>query len=146
MEAQGAVMGGMSSMAAGAAGRMYAAGTRVQAPSKGGAVVGPKTRPNYGRQGEAYLSPRERNILQEENIMLAGYGSKGVGGDYFRARGHIPNFNRKSVASETIGALTGGYMPGKIEKMQMPGLGTVTYNSLIHLNSLKQEKNTNREL
>ena len=140
MEAQGAVLGGVSQMAAGAATRMFATGTRVAAPTRGGAITSPRSGPSYKRVPEAYLPVGGRQIAQQENLQLGGFGTQPVGGSFFtsggrtsggrfHARGHIPNFNRKSVASETIGAITGGYMPGRIQKMQMPGLGTVTYNS-----------------
>ena len=45
-----------------------------------------------------------------------------------KAFGHVPNFNRTDATMETIGAISGGYMPGKIQQMNIPGLGKITYN------------------
>ncbi|NBO17600.1 MAG: hypothetical protein EBV07_01795, partial [Proteobacteria bacterium] len=42
-----------------------------------------------------------------------------------KSAGFIPNFS----IDEIFGALAGGYTPGNIRKMNMPGEGTITYNS-----------------
>ena len=44
------------------------------------------------------------------------------------SNGFVPNYNRKNEQAEVIGALQGGYMPGKIDTMQIQGIGRVTYN------------------
>ncbi len=43
-----------------------------------------------------------------------------------RAGGHIPNFSKDQ---ERAGALAGGYSPGAVKTMQMPGQGEVMYNT-----------------
>ena len=40
-----------------------------------------------------------------------------------RAQGHIPNFNKQDTMAESVGAALGGYKPGQIKNMDMPGLG-----------------------
>ena len=44
------------------------------------------------------------------------------------SNGFVPNYNRKNEQAEVMGALQGGYMPGKIDTMQIQGIGRVTYN------------------
>ena len=56
---------------------------------------------------------------------LIGRGVSTKGGSLKASAGFIPNFS----ASEVYGALAGGYAPGNIRKMNIPGEGNVTYNS-----------------
>jgi TP901 family phage tail tape measure protein len=58
------------------------------------------------------------------NLVNRGVTSKG-GSLKVKSAGFIPNFN----AQEIYGALAGGYTPGNIRKMNIPGQGNVTYNS-----------------
>lgn len=58
------------------------------------------------------------------NLVARGVTSKG-GSLKVKSGGFIPNFS----AQEIYGALAGGYMPGNIRKMNIPGQGNVTYNS-----------------
>ena len=60
--------------------------------------------------------------------IAGGLTKRGVstkGGSLKASSGFIPNFN----ASEIYGALAGGYAPGNIRQMNIPGKGNVTYNS-----------------
>jgi len=56
---------------------------------------------------------------------LIGRGVTTKGGSLKASAGFIPNFS----ASEIYGALAGGYTPGNIRQMNIPGQGNVTYNS-----------------
>ena len=57
---------------------------------------------------------------------LIGKGVSAKGGTLkAKSAGFIPNFS----AQEIYGALAGGYMPGNIQKMNIPGQGNITYNS-----------------
>jgi TP901 family phage tail tape measure protein len=58
------------------------------------------------------------------NLVTRGVTSKG-GSLKVKSAGFVPNFS----AQEIYGALAGGYMPGNIRKMNIPGQGNVTYNS-----------------
>jgi TP901 family phage tail tape measure protein len=58
------------------------------------------------------------------NLVTRGVTSKG-GSLKVKSGGFIPNFS----AQEIYGALAGGYTPGNIRKMNIPGQGNVTYNS-----------------
>jgi len=58
------------------------------------------------------------------NLATRGVTSKG-GSLKAKSAGFIPNFS----AAEIYGALAGGYMPGNIRKMNIPGQGNITYNS-----------------
>lgn len=50
-----------------------------------------------------------------------------------RASGHIPNFAKK----ERQGAIEGGYAPGAIKSMNMPGEGMIIYNSAEKIKKIK---------
>jgi len=70
---------------------------------------------------------RERAAAVSATI-AGGLTKRGVstkGGSLKASSGFIPNFN----ASEIYGALAGGYAPGNIRQMNIPGKGNVTYNS-----------------
>ena len=57
---------------------------------------------------------------------LIGKGVSAKGGTLkAKSAGFIPNF----ASSEILGALAGGYSPGYVRKMNIPGEGSVTYNS-----------------
>lgn len=57
---------------------------------------------------------------------LAGRGVTTKGGSLStKSQGFIPNF----ALSEIFGALDGGYSPGYIRRMNIPGEGSITYNS-----------------
>lgn len=57
---------------------------------------------------------------------LIGKGLSAKGGVLkAKSAGFIPNF----ASSEILGALAGGYDPGYVRKMNIPGEGSVTYNS-----------------
>ena len=57
---------------------------------------------------------------------LIGRGVSAKGGALkAKSGGFIPNF----ASSEILGALAGGYSPGYVRKMNIPGEGSVTYNS-----------------
>jgi len=57
---------------------------------------------------------------------LAGRGVTTKGGSLSaKSQGFIPNF----ALSEIFGALDGGYSPGYIKRMNIPGEGSITYNS-----------------
>ena len=57
---------------------------------------------------------------------LVGKGLSAAGGTLkAKSQGFIPNFSE----SEIFGALSGGYTPGNIRKMNIPGEGNITYNS-----------------
>ena len=57
---------------------------------------------------------------------LIGRGVSSKGGALkAKSAGFIPNF----ASSEILGALAGGYSPGYVRKMNIPGEGSVTYNS-----------------
>lgn len=57
---------------------------------------------------------------------LIGRGVTTKGGTLkAKSGGFIPNFS----ASEIYGALAGGYMPGNIRNMNIPGQGNITYNT-----------------
>jgi TP901 family phage tail tape measure protein len=57
---------------------------------------------------------------------LIGKGLSAKGGVLkAKSAGFIPNFS----SSEILGALAGGYDPGYVRKMNIPGEGSVTYNS-----------------
>lgn len=57
---------------------------------------------------------------------LAGRGVTTKGGALStKSHGFIPNF----ALSEIFGALEGGYNPGYVRKMNIPGEGSITYNS-----------------
>jgi hypothetical protein len=57
---------------------------------------------------------------------LIGRGVTAKGGTLkAKSSGFIPNF----ASSEILGALAGGYDPGYVRKMNIPGEGSVTYNS-----------------
>ena len=57
---------------------------------------------------------------------LIGKGVSSKGGTLkAKSAGFIPNF----ASSEILGALAGGYSPGYIRKMNIPGEGSITYNS-----------------
>jgi len=57
---------------------------------------------------------------------LIGRGVSAKGGTLkAKSGGFIPNF----ASSEILGALAGGYNPGYVRKMNIPGEGSVTYNS-----------------
>jgi TP901 family phage tail tape measure protein len=57
---------------------------------------------------------------------LIGRGVTAKGGTLkAKSGGFIPNF----ASSEILGALAGGYSPGYVRKMNIPGEGSVTYNS-----------------
>jgi len=57
---------------------------------------------------------------------LVGKGLSAKGGVLkAKSAGFIPNF----ASSEILGALAGGYDPGYVRKMNIPGEGSVTYNS-----------------
>ena len=58
------------------------------------------------------------------NLVARGVTSKG-GSLKVKSGGFIPNFS----AQEIYGALAGGYTPGNIRKMNIPGQGNITYNS-----------------
>ena len=58
------------------------------------------------------------------NLVTRGITSKG-GSLKVKNAGFVPNFS----AQEIYGALAGGYMPGNIRKMNIPGQGNVTYNT-----------------
>jgi TP901 family phage tail tape measure protein len=58
--------------------------------------------------------------VKNNEIVIKGKGKAG---------GHIPNFRRAGEASEIIEAIKGGYMPGQVKTMTIPGIGKVTYNS-----------------
>ena len=58
------------------------------------------------------------------NLVARGVTSKG-GSLKVKSGGFIPNFS----AQEIYGALAGGYTPGNIRKMNIPGQGNVTYNT-----------------
>jgi len=58
------------------------------------------------------------------NLVARGVTSKG-GSLKVKSGGFIPNFS----AQEIYGALAGGYIPGNIQKMNIPGQGNITYNS-----------------
>ena len=79
-------------------------------------------------------------ILQEQNALRAqatalstsvttGLLGKGVtvnkGQITTKSSGFIPNF----ALSEIYGALAGGYKPGQVKEMNMPGAGKIIYNS-----------------
>jgi len=79
-------------------------------------------------------------ILQEQNALRAqattlsnsvttGLLGKGVGVSKgqitTKSSGFIPNF----ALSEIYGALAGGYKPGQVKEMNMPGSGRIIYNS-----------------
>jgi len=79
-------------------------------------------------------------ILQEQNALRAqatalstsvttGLLGKGVtvnkGQITTKSAGFIPNF----ALSEIYGALAGGYKPGQVKEMNMPGAGRIIYNS-----------------
>lgn len=57
-------------------------------------------------------------------LVTRGVTSKG-GSLRVKSDGFIPNFS----AQEIYGALAGGYMPGNIKKMNIPGQGNITYNT-----------------
>jgi len=57
------------------------------------------------------------------NLATRGVTSKG-GSLKAKSAGFIPNFS----TAEIYGALAGGYMPGNIRKMNIPGQGNITYN------------------
>jgi hypothetical protein len=80
------------------------------------------------------------NIIRQQTIerqraasiastLTGGLVGKGVTakGGVLKAKsgGFIPNF----ASSEILGALAGGYSPGYVRKMNIPGEGSVTYNS-----------------
>jgi len=70
---------------------------------------------------------REKAAAVSASI-AGGLTKRGVstkGGSLKASSGFIPNFS----ASEIYGALAGGYMPGNIRQMNIPGKGNVTYNS-----------------
>jgi TP901 family phage tail tape measure protein len=57
---------------------------------------------------------------------LIGKGVSAKGGTLkAKSAGFIPNF----ASSEILGALAGGYSPGYVRKMNIPGEGSITYNS-----------------
>ena len=57
---------------------------------------------------------------------LVGKGLTSKGGTLkAKSGGFIPNFS----AAEIYGALAGGYMPGNVRQMNMPGEGNITYNT-----------------
>ena len=77
---------------------------------------------------------RQQTIEREKAASIAtavagGLIGKGVTakGGILKAKsgGFIPNF----AMSEIFGALAGGYSPGSIKRMSIPGEGSVTYNS-----------------
>jgi TP901 family phage tail tape measure protein len=77
---------------------------------------------------------RQQTIERERAAALSttiagGLFGKGVttkGGTLkAKSQGFIPNF----ASSEILGALAGGYSPGYVRKMNIPGEGSVTYNS-----------------
>ena len=77
---------------------------------------------------------RQQTIEREKAASIAtavagGLIGKGVTakGGVLKAKsgGFIPNF----AMSEIFGALAGGYSPGSIKRMSIPGEGSVTYNS-----------------
>ena len=63
------------------------------------------------------------------SVLTTGLVGKGLSakGGVLKAKsaGFIPNF----ASSEILGALAGGYDPGYVRKMNIPGEGSVTYNS-----------------
>jgi TP901 family phage tail tape measure protein len=71
---------------------------------------------------------RERAAALSATIAggLAGRGVTTRGGTLkAKSQGFIPNF----ASSEIMGALAGGYTPGYVRKMNIPGEGSITYNS-----------------
>ena len=77
---------------------------------------------------------REQNAVREQAAALSrsitsGLIGKGVGTKSgqitTRSDGFIPNF----VMQEIYGALAGGYKPGNIKEMNIPGVGKTIYNS-----------------
>ena len=67
--------------------------------------------------------------LRAINTAVSGGGATSSEGFIpVAASGFIPNYNRKNEQAEVMGALQGGYMPGKIDTMQIQGVGRVTYN------------------
>ena len=57
------------------------------------------------------------------NLLGRGVGTTKTGVIRTKSSGHIPG-----ASEETLGALAGGYTPGRIKRMNMPGEGMVTYN------------------
>ena len=71
---------------------------------------------------------RERAAALSATIAggLAGRGVTTKGGTLkAKSQGFIPNF----ANSEIMGALAGGYNPGYVRRMNIPGEGSITYNS-----------------
>ena len=71
---------------------------------------------------------RERAAALSATIAggLAGRGVTTKGGTLkAKSQGFIPNF----ASSEIMGALAGGYTPGYVRRMNIPGEGSITYNS-----------------
>jgi TP901 family phage tail tape measure protein len=71
---------------------------------------------------------RERAAALSATIAggLAGRGVTTRGGTLkAKSQGFIPNF----ASSEILGALAGGYSPGYVRRMNIPGEGSITYNS-----------------
>jgi TP901 family phage tail tape measure protein len=77
---------------------------------------------------------REQNALRQQATALSGSITSGLvgrgvtvkGGQITtRSDGFIPNF----VMQEVYGALAGGYKPGNIKEMNIPGVGKTIYNS-----------------
>lgn len=77
---------------------------------------------------------REQNALRQQATALSGSITSGLvgrgvtvkGGQITtRSDGFIPNF----VMQEIYGALAGGYKPGNIKEMNIPGVGKTIYNS-----------------
>jgi len=59
-----------------------------------------------------------------EGLLVRGVSTKG-GTLKAKSGGFIPNFS----ASEIYGALAGGYVPGSVRQMNIPGQGNITYNT-----------------
>jgi len=91
---------------------------------------------------------REQYVLQMKikSLGVAGAGAMAAGGGLVRGKGgkwtptpskyegHIPTFNQGFIPdsvkkAEIMGALSSGYVPGKVKTTKMAGVGRVAYNS-----------------
>ena len=109
---QGTVMADQKKLVNEGSARMYAQNLRAKKP-------GQWKSPLIG-QPPVVVSSEINELIGR--VMPQGKGGRG------KAFGHVPNFNRTDATMETIGAISGGYMPGKIQQMDVPGLGKITYN------------------
>ena len=62
------------------------------------------------------------------NISIGDLQSLNASASNNAAKGFVPNYNRKNEQAEVMGALQGGYTPGRVDTMQIQGVGRVTYN------------------